>query len=182
MPKSPSFGKHFLFIAHPGHALCVHGWLEIARPRVFVLTDGSGRSWQARLQSTTNILKQAGAEAGSFYGRLTDAEMYQAILNHDFELFITIAEEFAENLGLDNVESVAGDAIEGFNPTHDVCRLIINAAVNIARRCYGRTIANRDFLLVGRHDTYPELRERAMWLRLTDDAFKRKLERARNFE
>src|SRR5438034_752023 len=28
-----------LFIAHPGHELLVHGWLELVRPFVFVLTD-----------------------------------------------------------------------------------------------------------------------------------------------
>jgi hypothetical protein len=148
-----------------------------------VLTDGSGRSGQSRIQSTTNILRQAGAEPGSIYGRLTDAEIYQAILTHDFELFLSLTEEFAESLGRDEAESVAGDAIEGFNPTHDVCRLIINAAVEIARRCYGRTIANRDFLLVGRHDTYPPaLRAQATWLHLPDDAFQRKLEMARSFQ
>src|SRR6476469_10620577 len=100
MPKSPSFGKHFLFIAHPGHELCVHGWLEIARPTVFVLTDGSGRSGRSRIKATTNVLSQAGAEPGSIYGRLTDAAVYRAILNHDFELFLAIAGEFAESLAL----------------------------------------------------------------------------------
>jgi len=183
MSKSSSVGKHFLFIAHPGHELCVHGWLETVRPRVFVLTDGSGRSGQSRIQSTTNILRQAGAEPGSIYGQLTDAQIYQAILDHDFDLFLNIAEELAETLGLNQAESIAGDAIEGFNPAHDVCRLIINAAVEIARRSYGLTIANRDFLLVGRHDTYPaELRAQATWLRLPDDAFQRKLEMAHGFQ
>ena len=32
-----------LVIGHPGHELLVHGWLEVARPIVFVFTDGSGR-------------------------------------------------------------------------------------------------------------------------------------------
>ena len=175
--------RQFLFVAHPGHELCVHGWLETARPRVFVLTDGSGRSGRSRIQSTTKILKQAGAEPGSIYGRLTDAEIYRAILNHDFELFLSITEEFAKALVLDEVELVAGDAIEGFNPAHDVCRLIINAAVEFVRRSWAQAIANRDFLLVGRHDTYPsELRERAVWLELSDYAFQRKLEVARDFD
>ena len=44
MIKTSTAVKDFLFVAHPGHELCVHGWLEIARPKVFVLTDGSGRS------------------------------------------------------------------------------------------------------------------------------------------
>jgi hypothetical protein len=182
MSKTSNAAKQFLFIAHPGHELCVHGWLESARPRVFVLTDGSGRLGQSRIGSTTKVLRQAGAEPGTIYGRLTDAEIYQAILDHDFELFLSIADEFAETLERDEADSVTGDAIEGFNPTHDVCRLIINAAVKLARLRYGRMIANTDFLLVGRHDTQPpKLRAQTTWLRLTEDAFRRKLESARGF-
>jgi carbonic anhydrase/acetyltransferase-like protein (isoleucine patch superfamily) len=32
-------GKAAPVVAHPGHELCVYGWLEQARPLVFVLTD-----------------------------------------------------------------------------------------------------------------------------------------------
>lgn len=35
-----SSGRAALVVAHPGHELRVYGWLEQARPRVFVLTDG----------------------------------------------------------------------------------------------------------------------------------------------
>ena len=35
--------KAALIVAHPGHELRVHHWMELARPLVLVLTDGSGR-------------------------------------------------------------------------------------------------------------------------------------------
>src|SRR5437660_1178518 len=69
-----------LFIAHPGHELLVHGWVELVKPSVFVLTDGSGRTNQSRLESTTAILNQTGAKRGRIYGRLTDRASYSAIL------------------------------------------------------------------------------------------------------
>jgi hypothetical protein len=175
--------KDFLFVAHPGHELCVHAWLEIARPRVFVLTDGSGHTGKSRIESTTAVLAAAGAESGSIYGRLSDKELYTAILNNDFELFIALAEEFAAALASGPVQMVAGDAIEGFNPGHDVCRLIINTAVKLARDRHGISICNREFLLVGRHDTYPrELRNQATWLELEPEAFQRKLRMANKFK
>jgi len=183
MAKTSTAIKDFLFVAHPGHELCVHGWLEIARPKVFVLTDGSGRSGQSRIQSTTRILREASAEPGSIFGPMTDAEIYRALLDHDFDVFLNITKDFTAELILEEVESVAGDAIEGFNPAHDVCRLIINAAVEIARRRTGRTIVNREFLLVGAHDTCPpELRAQAIWLQLSEDVFQRKLKMARAFD
>jgi len=68
-----------LVIAHPGHELRVHGWLEKARPLVFVLTDGSGRSGLPRLNSTRKVLLDAGAKTGPIFGRFTDAETYASI-------------------------------------------------------------------------------------------------------
>src|SRR5947209_8011263 len=116
-----------LVLGHPGHELLVHGWLEVTQPLVFVLTDGSGRSNQSRLASTTKILNQAGAKLGSIYGRLTDAVAYAAILNHEFDLFVGIAENLCEEFAVQRIGCVAGDACEGYNPMHDVCRLVINA-------------------------------------------------------
>jgi hypothetical protein len=182
MPDPLNAEKTFLFIAHPGHELCVHGWLEAARPRVFVLTDGSGRSGRSRVDSTTKVLRRAGAETGSIYGRFTDQGIYRAVLDLNFQPLLEAAGEFAGALVSEGVGAVAGDAAEGFNPAHDVCRMMINAAAEMARRVCGRRIVNRDFLLVGRQDDCPQgLRARATWLRLDRDAFERKLEAARSF-
>src|SRR6266576_5060861 len=111
MSTSLDSGRDFLFVAHPGHELCVHGWVEKVRPNVFVLTDGSGRSGRARIHSTTRILTNAGATAGSIYARLTDAQIYRAIVDNDYHLFLALTEEFAEALVRQEAQSVAGDAI-----------------------------------------------------------------------
>src|SRR5262249_34481437 len=42
--------------AHPGHEVRLHGWLEMVRPEVFILTDGSGATGQSRLNATTTLL------------------------------------------------------------------------------------------------------------------------------
>ena len=39
-----------LVIAHPGHELRIHHWLERARPVTFVLTDGSGHTDHSRIE------------------------------------------------------------------------------------------------------------------------------------
>lgn len=182
MPPAASSAPAALVIAHPCHELRVHGWLELARPKVFVLTDGSGRSGRSRLASTTKILSQAGAEPGSVYGRLTDLMFYSAVLNHDSTLFTGLAEELAEALIQEEVEYVAGDAVEGYNPAHDICRLLINTAVEMANWKSKAQIANFDFLLVGPPNACPtDLRAHAIWLQLEDGAFERKLRAARSY-
>jgi len=139
-----------LVMGHPGHELCVYGWLSQARPRVFVLTDGSGRSGKSRIERTTRILDRLGATRGSFYGQLNDAAIYEALLNHSFDLFTRLAMELADTIVRDEVTCVVGDAREGYNPTHDACRLVINAAVAIARQRSDHPVNNFEFLAAGR--------------------------------
>src|SRR5260370_28386972 len=137
-----------LVIAHPGHELRVHGWLGLANPLVFILTDGSGRTGSSRLAASSEVLRQCGARPGPIYGRLSDRELYQALLDGRRELFTGLVEELAQALRRESVALVAGDAVEGFNPAHDLSRLLINAAV--ARlRAAGEAIENRDFPLAG---------------------------------
>jgi hypothetical protein len=170
-----------LVIGHPGHELRVFRWLEIARPAVFVITDGSGRSGRARLPSTTRILDQVGVCRGSFYGPITDAAAYAAILNHDFDLFIGLTRQLAQYLNDERISHVAGDALEGYNPTHDACRLIIGAAVEIVQRTTGRKVESFDFLLTGKPDDHVSPVDHTTRLELDDNAFARKMAVARSY-
>lgn len=171
-----------LVIAHPGHELCVYGWLETVRPHVFVLTDGSGRAGKSRLDSTTRILAQTGARRGSIYGRFTDLNIYSAILDGDFRFFEQLVTELAEALVKAEVEYVAGDAIEGYNPVHDTCRIVIDAAVELACLSGGRAIINREFLLFARHQPHREAKQADdILLTLDDEMLARKLKVARAY-
>ncbi|HEX8130260.1 MAG TPA: hypothetical protein VF527_14245 [Pyrinomonadaceae bacterium] len=183
MTDNPSHcARAALIVAHPGHELRVYGWLEATRPRVFVLTDGSGRSTRSRIASTDNVLAATGASRGRIYARLTDTDLYTAILDHEFDLFTRLADELADALIRENITCVAGDAVEGYNPAHDVCRLIVNAAVALASRTLNERIANFEFTLVGRPDECREdERASALWLHLDDAAFTRKLTAAQNY-
>ncbi|QLE58783.1 hypothetical protein [Nostoc sp. TCL26-01] len=171
-----------LIIAHPGHEIRVHGWLELACPMVFILTDGSGSSQEPRLNSTTKILNKINAKPSNIYGRFSDREIYQAILNHDFNLFIKLTEELVDILSQAQVELVVGDAVEGYNPVHDVCRIIINAAVEILEK-RGQKIANFDFWLNRKPDDFaPQLSEQVVCLKLDDAGLARKLATAQGYD
>src|SRR5689334_19417889 len=137
-----SFGKCALLIAHPGHEIRVHGWLEMAKPVVFVLTDGSGRSGTSRLASTTRLLNRAGAKAGSIFGRLSDRDFYHAVLQRDFGFFRDLTSELSDALVRQHFDFVLGDAADGEILTHDVWRGVIDAAIMKAQVELGRPIAN----------------------------------------
>jgi len=164
-----------LVIAHPGHELRVHGWLECAGPEVFVLTDGSGHAGRSRLASTSRLLHRAGARRGRIYGRLTDRTFYAALLEGQLDLFTSLAVELSEALIRSDSDCVVGDATEGYNPAHDVCRLIVDAAVVLAGKHRGQSLANYDFLLAQPPQACPApLLRRALRYHLDDAAFTRK--------
>jgi hypothetical protein len=170
-----------LVIAHPGHELCIYGWFKSARPRVFVLTDGSGHSGKSRIERTTNTLKELGAEPGSFYGRFSDAAIYEALLNHRFDLFIRLAKELAAQIMNERIECVVADACEGYNPAHDVCRLVVDVAVEIVRTS-GRKVDNLLFLAANKPDTRLHThRTQPICLRLDRATYEQKLAAAQNY-
>lgn len=146
-----------------------------------MLTDGSGHTGASRLASTTAVLERAGARPGSIYGRLTDRGIYRAILDGDLDLFASLADELAGALDRAGITDVAGDAVEGFNPGHDVCRLVINAALEtLANR--GRHPRNFEFPLEGAPgECPPEDLAAAVRLDLDAGALERKLAAAAGY-
>jgi hypothetical protein len=138
-----------LAIGHPGHELRAHGWVERERPLVLVLTDGAGSTGRSRLESTAALLDGLGAPRGAVFGRMPDVAFYDALLAGETALFTALAGEIADILVAEGAEVVVGDALEGYNPAHDVCRMLLDAAVVEASVRVGRPVANYDFLLAG---------------------------------
>lgn len=174
-------GPALLCVAHPGHELRVHAWLGLARPRVFVLTDGSGRSGASRLATTRALVEGMGASVGPIFGPFSDGGAYRAILEQRTDAFVAIVDGLAEHIVREGVRYAAGDAAEGYNPMHDVCRLVLNAAVEIARR-RGGDVANFEFPLLGAPGACGDSRRPgAIELGLTEEQFERKLAAARGY-
>jgi len=171
-PRLPR-GRPALVVAHPGHELRLHGWLERARPSVLVLTDGSGAGGQSRLPSTSRLLAAAGATPGAVFGRLTDRALYAAILARDAGLALGLVDELTTMIVRNGIDYVVADALEGYNPAHDLCHVLVSAAVELAARA-GRRVVHLDFPLVGQPDALPS-RRASVKLRLDDAALARKL-------
>src|SRR6185436_1441495 len=108
MASSSGTAASALIVAHPGHELRVHGWLERERPLVCVLTDGSGHSGVSRLPSTLRVLRRAGARPGPVFGRFTDRALYEVLLGGRIEILASVACELAKVLATEHVERVAG--------------------------------------------------------------------------
>jgi hypothetical protein len=118
-----------LIVAHPGHELLLHRWMEINRPTVFVLTDGSGSRGEARTATSREIVRKTGSRCGSVFGARPDDEWYQAILDGDASLFLDVAGKIQSDL--DEVpRTIVVDAVEHYNPMHDLTAAV---AIMLAR-------------------------------------------------
>lgn len=140
-------GVTALIIAHPGHELRVLGWVATARPFVQVLTDGAGRSQSPRADRSRRLLEELGSPLGSVFGQASDGRFYEAMLAQDADFFIEVLEDLTQSVIDSGVETIFGDAAEGYNPTHDLCRVLIDAVVAQVRRRTGRILGNYAFPL-----------------------------------
>ena len=172
-------GRAALVVGHPGHELRVHRWLELARPVVCVLTDGSGHGEAGRLASTDQVVRAAGASAGSIYGRLSDRQVYDTLVGGNVATWITLAHELTEQLRHFDVDYVVADAAEGFNPTHDLCRYLVDAAIARLSRESGRALRAFEFDLdAAPGESVSPGESPALRIDLDEDALDRKIQAA----
>ena len=165
-----------VFVAHPGHELMIYNWIERHKPLYCCLTDGSGGNAGSRVPSTASLLATVGGRPGTIFGRHSDKTVYRLLLDGRVDEFTALAKELADQLIAGNIDIVAGDAVEGFNPVHDIWRVLIDGAVAVAERQTGRTIRNYDFALDSGPASCPEsLRHVALTTTLDEAALDRKL-------
>jgi hypothetical protein len=118
-----------LFVAHPGHELRLHHWMECERPIVYILTDGSGHGEHRRTPESREVLERCGAQAGSIFGRFADRDLYEILLHQDVAPIAGLVRELARELGSIEAQVVAGDAFELYSPAHDLARVVLDLAV-----------------------------------------------------
>ncbi len=172
-----------LIIGHPGHELRVYKFLQLLKPRVYILTDGSGYNKRSRVESTMKILLETGATPSEMVGVFTDIEFYDTILSRNTDVLTKVMKDIIRDLRNRKIDMVFGDAIEGFNPTHDLCRYMINTMVKALQIDSKHLLKNYDFLLeappdqIGTH----EIRDARM-VHLSNDELNAKINAALGYQ
>jgi len=174
--------KTALFMAHPGHELRIYHWLEKEKPITSIFTDGSGSVNESRLHYSESILDDLGIAKGPVFGRWTDRSIYTFMLEQNITPLVEACREIAEFLLNSDINLVVGDAVEGYNTTHDLCRYVLNAAVKLAELESKKEIKNYDFLLAG----HPNLTGKSeavenIIIKLDEAAFERKIAATKSY-
>jgi hypothetical protein len=154
-------------VGHPGHELRAFHFCERTRPCLAVLTDGSGSQGVPRIAETTRLAADIGARPVAVFGQFTDKDAYSLLQSGDATPLREVVDALARDFLAHGTTAVLTDAAEGYNPVHDLCRALTEAAV---RRC-GRPIELFELDLAGS----PAGSGDGIRLELDDAAFGRKL-------
>ncbi|MEO6650897.1 MAG: hypothetical protein ABIN89_31270 [Chitinophagaceae bacterium] len=122
-----------LVIGHPGHELRAYKFIKEYQPDVIILTDGSGSNNSSRISQTIAILNSLGSKYVKILAPYTDTEIYKFILERNFDEINRVKQIIRFEIEKNRYNLIVGDSLEGFNPTHDLCRYIINSIVKDIR-------------------------------------------------
>ncbi len=122
--------SRWLFVfSHPNHEIAVHGHLQRLRPWMVFLTDGGGPQRLADTRAglgRLDLLDQA-----SFLDR-PEAALYRALARHDMAFLRALAADLATVIRRVQPDAVAADAVEFYNPVHDIALPLTRAALDLA--------------------------------------------------
>lgn len=125
-PFSVSGAKRVVVIGHPAHELAIYGLLQRHQPHVVVITDGGGPE---RERQSREGLERIGLLENATYLGYSESSFYDALLDRDDELFARVAEDLRVELERLQPDQVFCDAIEFYNPVHDITRPMVLRAL-----------------------------------------------------
>jgi len=115
--------------SHPNHELAVFGLLQGVRPTLVYLTDGGG---ERRVAQTRRGLAGIGLEDRARFLGYTERSFYAALLERDAGFYREVAARVHDVLADLEPARVLCDAVEFYNPVHDMSLPIVRAALHDA--------------------------------------------------
>lgn len=113
--------------SHPNHEISIYGMAVRERPSIAYLTDGGGG---ARLEGTVKSLEAVGIQFREAAGILHSEEsFYEALLRKDLSFWKSISSAIAELVLFHRPEVILCDAVEYYNPVHDMSLPLVLSAL-----------------------------------------------------
>ena len=122
---APGGGSVIVF-SHPNHELAIFGLVQRLRPRLIYLTDGGG---SGRIDETRQGLANLGLADNADFLAYTEASLYDALLDGNLTLYREVADRVRQRIDALDARQVFCDAVEFYNPLHDMSLPIVRAAL-----------------------------------------------------
>jgi hypothetical protein len=115
-----------IVFSHPNHELAIFGLLQRLRPYLVFLTDGGGGE---RLAQTRRGLQSIGLLGHASFLDQPEKSFYDALLARDSEFYKRIADMVSASVQAHRPDQILCDAIEFYNPVHDISLPVVRAAL-----------------------------------------------------
>lgn len=114
-----------------------------------MLTSGDGSIGQPRLDDSRKLLTRWGLSVRTdWLAPVSDAVVYQALLGTGASPFAGWLDDLTRGALAEGIDTVVADEAEGYNPSHDLCRVLANRLVGRLREA-GRSVRSLEIPLVG---------------------------------
>jgi hypothetical protein len=120
-------GSTLVVFSHPNHELAIFGLVQSLRPRLVYLTDGGG---EKRVEQTRQGLKSIDLLDHAHFLNYTEKSFYEALLARDLKFYEEVAGQLRTLFQVIRPRRVLCDAIEFYNPVHDMSLPIVRAALH----------------------------------------------------
>lgn len=118
--------RSLMVFGHPSHELAVFGLLQRDHPDIIFLTDGGCPS---RLEHSREGLRAAGYQGSAQFLEIPEASLYEALLKGNLTLLSEITKRLRDFINERRPERIYCDAVEYYNPVHDLTLLLVNSAL-----------------------------------------------------
>lgn len=122
-----------MVFSHPNHELAVFGFMQRVRPWILYLTDGGGST---RVEQTQRGLSEIGLLDKATFLNHPEASFYQALVNRDVNFFRRVSMQIRKIAARLHPAYVLCDAIEFYNPVHDLSLPLVKTALGAAAKIF----------------------------------------------
>ncbi len=113
-------------MSHPNHEAAIFGIVQGLRPNLVILTDGGG---EPRPSQSRQALDRMGLLGHATFLDFRESDFYAALLDRDLGYFRSVIVRLRTEIEAFEPEQVICDAVEFYNPVHDLSLPIVRAAL-----------------------------------------------------
>ena len=116
--------------SHPNHELAILGLLQRLRPSIIYLTDGGGGT---RVTESQKGLESIGLLDQATFLNFPEASFYNSLCARDHSFFKEVTDQVFNPADSFPPTQILCDAVEFYNPVHDLSLPIVRSALRKAR-------------------------------------------------
>jgi hypothetical protein len=119
--------RRLMIFGHPTHELALFGAIQRLDPHILVITQGDGPTQEGYSRTALGRIDRLGRTT---YLGYHEADFYQALLDGDTGYFDRVVADIRDEVDRVRPDQVFCDAIEFYNPVHDITLVLVEAALD----------------------------------------------------